>query len=271
MDRSDFQVDLIPQGWRMGGVLRSTQARRGDMLVALGGGAGVEHLAELYVGDGKPVLPVRSGLNAISTDGNGGANSLHARALDHPETFIRFPDFAPSAAGRLSQLALRPEDDPRALAEATCRLVADLRPPQAFCVRLLDPSHRSFPAVERFFRSVAHPAIGAAGYTPFEIGGGIPRSSFMNVEIFTQLHRAALTVADLTGGRPNCYMELGYVLGRGRPFVVCAQEGTQLSFDADKIPTYFWSESRDTGLEQTLFRQWIDRYAVLPSLVSADK
>ena len=42
----------------MAGIIRERQLSHGDILVVLGGGAGVEHLAELYWRDGKPVVPV---------------------------------------------------------------------------------------------------------------------------------------------------------------------------------------------------------------------
>ena len=42
----------------MAGIIRERQLSHGDILVVLGGGAGVEHLAELYWRDGKPVVSV---------------------------------------------------------------------------------------------------------------------------------------------------------------------------------------------------------------------
>jgi hypothetical protein len=46
--RSDFELVTTPPGWRMAGIIRERQLSHGDILVVLGGGAGVEHLAELY-------------------------------------------------------------------------------------------------------------------------------------------------------------------------------------------------------------------------------
>ena len=35
--RSDFELEIIPPGWRMGGVIRSKQVALGDVLIALAG------------------------------------------------------------------------------------------------------------------------------------------------------------------------------------------------------------------------------------------
>jgi hypothetical protein len=46
--RSDFGLEPTQPGWRMAGVIRERQVLRGDVLLPLGGGAGAEHLADLY-------------------------------------------------------------------------------------------------------------------------------------------------------------------------------------------------------------------------------
>src|SRR5207248_762805 len=117
------------------------------------------------------------------------------------------------AAARLNALNLGVATDVDALAAATVALIDDLRPPTAFYVRLLASGEPEYPAVERFFRDVVDPVIVERGFTPREMGREAPETAFMNAEIFTVLHRAALVVADLTAMRTNCLMELGYGLG----------------------------------------------------------
>ena len=82
--RSDFQLVVAPPGWRMAGIIRERQVLRGDILLALGGGAGAEHLAELYSDEGKPVVPIRAELGAYNHDGNGGSRFLHAAGDRQP-------------------------------------------------------------------------------------------------------------------------------------------------------------------------------------------
>lgn len=130
--RSDFELDLAPPGWRMAGIIRERQVLRGDILVMLGGGAGAEHLAELYRDEGKPVIPIYAELGAFSEDGNGGSRFLHARALADPGAWFRLRDGAGSAVGRLSALRLTADADTADLAKEVVEVLADLRPRSAF-------------------------------------------------------------------------------------------------------------------------------------------
>jgi hypothetical protein len=266
--RTDFDLEPAPAGWRMAGIIRERQVLRGDILVALGGGAGVEHLAELYQDEGKPVIPIYAELGAINRDGNGGSRSLHERALGGVGAFFRLHDGAGSAAARLSSLRLTATTDVDTLAKETAALVAELRPRPAFYVRLLASDHPDFAEVERFFRDVVDAVVVERGFTPQEMGRAKPEAAFMNVEIFQALHRAGMVVVDLTGVRPNCTMELGYALARRRRVVISAKKGTELPFDPDKLPTYAWEESTSSADRVAAYRDWFDRYNELAPLVS---
>lgn len=266
-NRSDFQLDVAPPGWRMAGIIRERQVLRGDILVALGGGAGVEHLAELYRAEGKPVIPIYAELGALNRDGNGGSRFLYERALSIPDSFFRLRDGVGSAAGRLSSLRLNSDADVGALAKEVARLLADLRPRPAFYVRLLDTHNDEYAHVEHFFRQVVDTVIAERGFTSWEMGQQRPETAFMNVQIFQGLHRAALVVVDLTGLRPNCMMELGYAFGRRRRVVISARRGTALPFDEDKLPTYVWDDGGSLEDRVRSYRDWLDRYSELPPLV----
>jgi nucleoside 2-deoxyribosyltransferase len=89
----------------------------------------------------------------------------------------------------------------------------------------------------------------------------------MNVAIFEELHYAPLVIADVTGERPNCFMELGYALGRGTRVLATAAEGTLLPFDQDKIPVHFWRAEGDSGEEQTRFLDFWQKYVDRPPIV----
>ncbi len=265
--RSDFELEVSRPGWRMGGVLRAAQMLRGDVLVVLGGGAGVEQLAELYSDEGKRVVPIRCDLGAISGDGNGGGSYLHSRALSDTGAFFELRDGVGSAAARLAALQIRTADEPPSVAAAVESLIVDLKPPRAFYVRLLARKLNEFEPVEAFFRQVVDPVVKAKGFTPYEIGRDRPLAAFMNTEIFEGLHRAALVVADLTGVRPNCTMELGYALARRRRVVISAMADTPLPFDSDKLPTHFWNPDQASVARQEAFRTWLERHLDMPPLV----
>jgi len=64
-------LEFLDAGWSSGAVRRQRHARRGDVLIILSGGEGVEQLAELYVQAGKPVIPLDLDLGASTDDGPG--------------------------------------------------------------------------------------------------------------------------------------------------------------------------------------------------------
>jgi hypothetical protein len=154
-----------------------------------------------------------------------------------------------------------------ALAKEAVDLIADLRPPRAFYVRLLATDHPEFPDVERFFRDVVDVVVVERGFTPYEMGRGRPEAAFMNVEIFEALHRIGLVVVDLTSVRPNCMMELGYALARRRRVIISAKKGTPLPFDEDKLPTFMWERIDSPDERIKAYRDWLDRNMELPPLV----
>lgn len=266
-ERFDFKLDLMPPGWRMAGLVRDRQLLHGDVLVALGGGAGVELLAQQYREDGKPVIPIHAEIGALNKDGNGGSRYLHEKALNEPDTFFHLRAGAGDVVSRLSALRLTADGAPEALAADIAELLADLRPRPAFYVRLLDPGHEDFEVVESFFRDVVDPVVEAKGFRPDEVGMHPPEQAFMNDEIFRLLHYASLVVVDLTGVRPNCMMELGYALGRHRRCLLSALEGTDLPFDSDKLPIYLWDPGAERDAKVAAYGEWFDRYGELPSIV----
>ena len=199
--------------------------------------------------------------------GNGGGSYLHSRALSDTGAFFELRDGVGSAAARLAALQIRTADEPPSVAAAVESLIIDLKPPRAFYVRLLARKLNEFEPVEAFFRQVVDPVVKAKGFTPYEIGRDRPLAAFMNTEIFEGLHRAALVVADLTGVRPNCTMELGYALARRRRVVISAMADTPLPFDSDKLPTHFWNPDQSSVARQEAFRTWLERHLDMPPLV----
>ena len=265
--RSDFELQLSPPGWRMGGVIRAEQARSGDVLLAIGGGAGVEQLARLYLDEGKSVIPVKCDIGSSVGDGNGGSSYLHGQALSETSAFFNLRDGVGNSTGRLAGLRIEADCDPSEAAKATASLISDLRPPNAFYVRLLTKELDEFEHVESFFRDVVDPVVTENGFTPYEVGRSQAQTAFINVEIFDGLHRAALVVADLTGVRPNCTMELGYALARQRRVLITAKKGTHLPFDSDKLPTYFWDPAQPQQEGCKAFQSWFDRQIDMPAVV----
>ena len=236
-----LHVESIMPGSRAAAFLRQRQAVFGDFLVILGGGTGVEHLADLYLSRRKPVVPFDVALGASRDDGTGGAMRLAKEARAEPVGFFRFsPAYANTEGAALAEIATRNGSTAAAnVASRTLSLLAKIERPAVFYVRLLNSGHAKFKIVESFFRDVVDPVVDEAGMRRVEIGTDKSDYAFINVGIFENLHFSSLAIVDVTGERPNCFIELGYAL-RGNRVLVTAEEGTKLPFDQEMIPCHFW-------------------------------
>jgi len=237
-----LHIESIMPGSRAAALLRQRQAVFGDALVILGGGTGVEHSANLYLQRRKPVVPLDLPLGASREDGTGGAVRLAKEARSEPTRFFRFEtSFANTESAALADIATRAGAvAPAEVAQRIAALLCKLSRLSAFFVRLLNPAHPKFAGVESFFRDVVDPVVWEAGFTRTEIGTDKSEHAFMNVAIFESLHFSSLAIVDVTGERPNCFIELGYSLGTGNRVLVTAEEGTTLPFDQTMIPCHFW-------------------------------
>ncbi len=258
---------FLDAGWASGAVRRQRQARLGDVLIAISGGEGVEHLAELYVQAGKPIIPLDLNLGCSVDDGVGGGAMLYRRALAAPREFMRLVD-PPRAPLLLSETRTdagqRPTTD---LIPAILGLIEVLAPPTVFCVRLLNPKIDGYGVVERYFRQVVEPVVHDLGYDTFEPGRGQSEYAWMNEEVFDRLHYSSAVVVDVTGLRNNCFMELGYALGHSLPVIVTALDGTQVPFDSQMLPHHFWSDTADDLNRQQGFREFWLTHINRPSIV----
>jgi hypothetical protein len=267
-----FHVESIMAGSRAAAFLRQRQAVFGDALVILGGGTGVEHSANLYLQRRKPVVPLDLPLGASRDDGTGGALRLAKEARTEPTRFLRFdPAFANTESAALAEIATRAgAAAPADVAAKLSGLLVKLARPTAFFVRLLNPTHPKFTAVESFFREVVDPVVQEAGMTRVEIGTDKSEHAFMNIAIFESLHFSSMAIVDVTGERPNCFIELGYALGTRNRVLVTAEEGTKLPFDQEMIPCHFWTPAAPVAdRKKTLIDFW-EKYINRPPIVKVE-
>lgn len=228
-------VRLISLGDMNSGALRrNQQARHAEVLVTFGGGEGVRHLAELLHASSRPVVP----LNLPLGRPNDGSELLARRASSRASDF--FQTTGPAPHGLLNSIDFRSGIGVREAAEAIAYLLSQLRPPRVLAVRLLNPDHPDFDAVEKTFRDVFEPVVVSAGYE-IHTAGRLPEPrGFLDREIVSLLEESEVVLADITGARPNCFLELGYALGARKPTLVTARMGTDLPFDIITFPVWFW-------------------------------
>ena len=255
--------------WNMNSKRMEAQARFGDILVPLGGTEGVLYLANLYHDAGKPIVPLNLPLCPETTGArrlyNFGLTSSQTRRLfqiadgvdaHHWINRIRFPA-RQSTADRVNELV---------------ELLESLERPKAFAVRLLNPDHEDYADVQSFFDTVVQPVVeGELGYRLIVIDG---RQEYdharIDEEIFAKLHRSSVVLADITGARPNCFLELGYALGRGLPTMVTAREGSSLPFDIATLSGLHWKTAGAAEDRRRAFREHWKAIRNRPPLVPAE-
>jgi TIR- and PNP-associating SLOG family len=268
LDTRKVRVESIFPGSRAAAFIRERQAEFGEVLITLGGGTGVEHLAELYQKRRKSVIPLDLPLGASRGDGTGGSEGLARESRAEPSRFVRMrKELHDRSNTLLAGLSTKSPELDTDLGDRILNLLVLLAPPSAFYVRLLNKDHERFATVEKFFRSVVDTVVAQAGFDRIEMGTDATEHGFMNVAIFESIHFANAVVVDVTGLRPNCFIELGYAL-RATRVIVTAEEGTTLPFDQNAIPCYFWREDEpDNKRQDALSEFWrknIDRPTLVP-------
>jgi hypothetical protein len=269
LSSGSVQLESIMPGSRAAVLIRQRQAAFGEVLLTLGGGTGVEHLAELYLRERRTVIPLDLPLGASRGDGTGGSEHLAQESRAEPARFVRMRrEFQDRANAELAGLATRKGAEPATeVARRIVGLLGMLAAPTAFYVRLLNRKHETFPRVEKFFREVVDLVVTDAGLQRVEMGTDETDHGFINVGIFENLHFASVAIVDLTGSRLNCFVELGYALGRATRVIVTAEDGTQLPFDIDAIPCHFWNPSLKAEAQQEELRVFWKKNIDRPPLV----
>lgn len=270
VNRKAVDLQLLPDTWRSGALIRQAQARLGDVLVIASGGTGVEHLADMYTAHGRAVVPWDVDLGSSGDDGALGGIGLARKALVDASSFVRLATGG-GAEARLLQLKVDPGNvgDPEATGSRLALLVGDLELPPAFCVRLLNPSVPLYTAVEEHFRTVIDPVLEGLGYRVVDLGRERQEAAWMNDEIFRQLDRAPLAFCDLTAQRSNCFTELGYALGNRQRVILSAHDTERLPFDTDKLPCRFWNQSESVDVRRDRLLAHINQFGTLPPIVQA--
>ena len=252
--------------WNMNSKRMEAQARHGDILIALGGGEGVLFLANLYHDAGKPVIPLNLKLGPANT----GALRLFEYGLTGSNAQRLFQtEGGTSAHSWLNRIEIPARKGVADGVRDLLDLLEALVPPKAFVVRLLNPTHADYNDVQEFFDTVVQPVMeGELGYKLTVVDGNQAYDhARIDQEIFTKLHRSRVVLADITGLRPNCFLELGYALGRGLPTMVLAKAGTEHPFDIYSLSGHHWKTTGSAEDRRREFRTHWNAIKSRPPLV----
>lgn len=255
--------------WNMNSKRMEAQARFGDVLIALGGDEGVLYLANLYHDAGKPIVPLNLPVCAETK----GARRLYAFGLASAQTrrLFQIADDG-DAHDWINRIGFPKRQSISDRVSAVVGLLESLDRPKAFAVRLLNPDHADYSSVQDFFDVVAKPVLeDELGYRLIVIDG---RQAYdharIDQEIFAKLHRSSVVIADITGTRPNCFLELGYALGRGLPTMVTAREGASLPFDIATFAGHHWKTAGGADERRRAFRDHWNAIRNRPTLVPTE-
>lgn len=253
--------------WNMNSKRMEVQARHGDILISVGGGEGVLFLANTYHDAGRPVIPIDF---PVSTAGTG-THKLYEFASVHTNAsrLFRTSDGNTSQTW-LSRITPNSRIAVKEVAARVIQLLSVLEPPTAFAVRLLNPKMPEFASVQEFFEAVVKPVVETDyGYRLVVVDGKqAVEEARIDQDIFTKLRRGSLVVADLTGSRPNCFLELGYALGRNARTIVTARDGTSPPFDVTTYAAHMWESSGDLVERQRQFREHLISVKDRPPIVA---
>jgi hypothetical protein len=139
-------------------------------------------------------------------------------------------------------------------------------------VRLLDPANPEFTAVQEFFDAVVRSVVeDEFGFKLTVVDGKSPYEyNRIDQEIFERLHRSSVVVADITGERPNCFLELGYALGRSLPILLLGKAGIKHPFDLVSFGGHHWNPSGSVDERRSEFRSHWAAVRGRPPLVASE-
>lgn len=255
--------------WNMSSKRMEAQAKYGDILITLGGTEGVLHLANLYHDAGKPVVPLNLPLSPEAT----GSRRLYDFGMTSSNS-SRFFQIAEGGDPHswLNRIRFPARQVISERVDVLIDLLEALERPRAFAIRLLNEQHEEYGGVQDFFDNIVEPVVTTElGYRLTVING---KQAFeharIDQEIFAKLHRSSVVVADLTGARPNCFLELGYALGRGLPTVVTARSGSDTPFDIATFAGHYWKVEGTTEDRRRAFREHWQAVRSRPPLVPSE-
>jgi hypothetical protein len=109
--------------------------------------------------------------------------------------------------------------------KATKELVAHInKNPQAFVIMKFGDE-----SLDSAYKNAIAPALRESGYKPVRIDR-VPVAGSITTETLQQIAKSEVVLADLTGGRPNCYYETGYAHALGKDVILSIRKRSAKHF-----------------------------------------
>jgi hypothetical protein len=135
---------------------------------------------------------------------------------------------------------------------------------QAFVIMQIGNSE-----LDRIFSEVINPTVIAAGLSPAKRIDKHNEGRLLKSEITALIEDSDIVIADLTNERPNCYLEVGYAMGRNRfrNLILLAREdhnsdspnykpgGKKVHFDLSGYDILFWDPNSPNEFQTELKRR----------------
>lgn len=225
-------------------------------------------LGNLYHDAGKPCVP----LNCKVTPANEGSLRLFSLGLSSTQAARLFRPVTLAAHSWMNRINYTARTSVPDQVKGIIDLLENLEPPPAFVVRLLNETHADFADVETYFVNVVRPIVeNELGYRMVVVDGQQKfEHARIDQEIFARLHRSRVVLADITGMRPNCFLELGYAFGRCLPTMLMVKEGSSHPFDIVTFAGLHWKTSGSWDERKKAFRDHWKAIQSRPPLVPTE-
>jgi hypothetical protein len=129
--------------------------------------------------------------------------------------------------------------------KATKDLVSHInKDPQAFVIMKFADE-----GLDAIYENAIAPALKNSGYTPVRIDK-IPVSGSITTKTLEQIAKSDIVLADLTGGRPNCYYETGYAHALGKELILTIRKRSTKHFSLSVHQFIEWTDG--DGLKREL-------------------
>lgn len=121
--------------------------------------------------------------------------------------------------------------------------------------------------LDNIWRNVYIPAIKECGLEPKRVDKH-NEGRLLTSEIAEFIKRAKIIIADLTAERPNCYLEIGYAMGKDKftNLILCIKNNHKVHFDLGGYELIKWDETNLDMFRRILIKKIKYRLKILTSL-----